>query len=91
MALAHALDVITFAVVIQHWTIGGEFGSSMVVAYVAGGMLLVIALKAAGVLALSCLVVWERFPWFARVAFVPAVGAGLVGTLVNAAAYAHIT
>lgn len=90
VGVAHGLDLLTFLLAIGAGvSIDGEWNvlARDLVALGAVGLGLLIVLKGAAAMALACIVAWKRYPWVARLAFVPAVGAGIIGAVVNLVTY----
>jgi hypothetical protein len=77
VAVAHSLDLLTFLMVLGVAGISGESNSLMRMAYIMGGVGMVIALKGAGTLGLASLAQMRRW------ALVPAAGSGILGASVN--------
>lgn len=77
VAVAHGLDLVTFMLAVDRWGIGGEANGLVQMAYLSGGLLLVVTLKASGALALSCIAHMRRW------ALLPAAGAGIAGATFN--------
>lgn len=77
VAVSHGLDLLTFMLAVERWGIAGEANSLMQMAYLSGGLALVVTLKASGALALSCIAHLRRW------ALLPAAGAGIAGATIN--------
>ena len=82
VTLAHALDAATLLAVLPLSTMAGEYGLGASLVYPLAGLPGVMAVKAAGV-GLAILLVGSS-----KLRLSIAVAAGLLGALVNAAAYA---
>ncbi len=94
VGVAHGLDLLTFMLVLgAGLSIDGEWNvlARELVALGAVGLGMLILLKYSAALALACLVAWRRYPWFSRIAFVPAVGAGIFGAVVNLVTYTQFS
>jgi hypothetical protein len=77
VAVAHGLDLLTFMWAVSILGIGGESNGLIRQAHGAGGLLLIVALKTAGLIALACIASMRRW------ALLPAAGAGIAGASVN--------
>lgn len=80
VSVAHGLDLLTFVMALSAIGIAGESNGLMSAVYLSGGLLALVALKAAGTLGLACIAHMRRW------ALLPATAAGIVGALTNLAA-----
>lgn len=90
VGVSHGLDLLTLMLVLTVYPIDGEWNVLARSAVAAGGIGLLIFLKAAGAIALALMVYRPQWPLSAthRWGLVPAVGMGVLGAEVNLLAYA---
>jgi hypothetical protein len=77
VAVAHGLDLLTFALALTAFGVGGEWNGLMRSAYLHAGPAGIVALKSAGATALAFMS--QLRGW----ALVPAAFAGIVGAVTN--------